>query len=442
MSPTSRPHAHGPGARGAPLSPLRLPYRAAYGQWILRSIHHVGGKTPPNRRGAQDVERFLSHLATAGQVSASTQRQALNAWVFLDRDVLDKPLAAEIAPGRRQRHHRPPTVLTQAEVQRWLAAMTGRHALMARLLYGGGLRLLECIRLRLQDVDVGQGLIFVRGGKGVRDRTTLLPRNLRGELQAQIEAVKALHHQDLAEGFGDVYIPEALARKSPKALRETGWQWVFPARERSLDPRSARERRHHVRASGLQQAVKRAAQQVGIDKKTGGHTLRHRFATHLLEHGVNIRVLQELLGHADVKTTKRYTHVMARDIRPLQSPLDRLSPDGSYRRSVFVSAPRHKHASSIFIFSSVCICSLTLTLSGGGRTITDLRLALRIAPPLALRPLQCVVSLVKAACCDSPNAQCYCSLRGNLDLHERGARCRCMTAMMRRVSPRTWYMMP
>jgi integron integrase len=295
-----------------------------YGQCILRYIHHFGGKTHPNRLGATDVERFLSHLATESQVSASTQRQALNALVFLYRDVLAKPLAAEITPVRSKRHQRPPTVLTQAEVQRLLAAMTGRHALMARLLYGSGLRLLACIRLRIQDVDFGQGLIFVRGGKGGKDRTTLLPRNLRDELQAQIAAVKALHHQDLEEGFGEVYIPEALARKYPKALRETGWQWVFPARERSLDPRSAREMRHHVLESGLQKAVKRAAQQAGIDKKTGCHTLRHSFATHMLEHGVNIRVLQELLGHADVKTTEIYTHVMARDIRQLQSPLDRL----------------------------------------------------------------------------------------------------------------------
>src|ERR671915_2109016 len=194
-----------------------------YCQWILRYIHHFGGKTHPNRLGAKDVERFLSRLATEGQVSASTQRQALNALVFLYRDVLDKPLASEIAPVRSKRHQRPPTVLTQAEVQLLLAAMTGRHALMARLLYGGGLRLLECIRLRIQDVDFGQGLIFVRGSKGGKDRTTLLPRNLRDELQAHIEAVKALHHHDLEEGFGEVYIPEALARKYPTAARETSW---------------------------------------------------------------------------------------------------------------------------------------------------------------------------------------------------------------------------
>jgi integrase len=184
-----------------------------YGHWILRYIHFFGGKTHPNLLGAKDVERFLSHLATEGQVSASTQRQALNALVFLYRDVLHQPLERTIAPARSKRQPRPPTVLTQAEVQRLLAAMTGRHALMARLLYGSGLRLLECIRLRIQDVDFGQGLIFVRGGKGGKDRTTILPRNLRDALQAQIEAVKALHYQDLEEGFGAVYIPEALARK-------------------------------------------------------------------------------------------------------------------------------------------------------------------------------------------------------------------------------------
>ena len=293
-----------------------------YCKWILRYIYHFGGKTHPNMLGAKDVERFLSYLATDGQVSASTQRQALNAVVFLYRDVLDKPLGTEIAPVRSKRKQRPPTVLTQAEVQRLLTAMEGKHALMAKLLYGGGLRLLECIRLRIQDVDFGQGLIFVRGGKGGKDRSTIMPRNVQNELQTQIEEVKAIHHQDLEEGFGEVYIPEALARKYPMAMRETGWQWVFPAKERSIDPRSGREMRHHVLESGLQKAVKRAAKQAGIDKKIGCHTLRHSFATHMLENGVNIRVLQELLGHSDVKTTEIYTHVMDRDIRRLQSPLD------------------------------------------------------------------------------------------------------------------------
>ena len=301
-----------------------------YCHWIVRYIHHFGGKTHPNQLEAKNVEQFLSHLATENQVSASTQRQALNALVFLYQDVLHKPFLNKIAPVRSKRQTRPPTVLTQAEVQRLLTTMTGTHALMAKLLYGSGLRLLECIRLRIHDVDFGQNLIFIRGGKGGKDRTSILPQNIRDELQRHIEAVKILHHQDLEEGFGEVYLPEALNRKYPNAARETGWHWVFPARTRSIDPRSIegrlpkREMRHHVIESGLQKAVKRATRQATIDKKVGCHTLRHSFATHMLENGVNIRILQELLGHADVKTTEIYTHVMARDIRQLQSPLDRL----------------------------------------------------------------------------------------------------------------------
>ena len=295
-----------------------------YCQWILRYIHHFGGKTHPRYLGANDVEAFLSHLAIEGKVSGATQRQALNALVFLYRVVLDIPLDGEITPARSKRLTSPPTVLTQAEVQRLLAAIEGKNALMTKLLYGSGLRLMECIRLRVQDVDFGQNLIFIRGGKGGKDQTTILPRNLQDDLLAQIESVKSLHHRDLVAGFGEVYIPEALARKYRNAARETGWQWVFPARERSRDPRSGKEMRHHVLESGLQKAVKRAAQQAGIDKRVGCHTLRHSFATHMLENGVNIRVLQELLGHADVKTTEIYTHVMARDIRNLQSPLDRI----------------------------------------------------------------------------------------------------------------------
>jgi len=295
-----------------------------YCQWILRYIHYFGGKTHPKLLGAQNIEAFLSHLATEGKVSASTQRQALNALVFLYKHVLDIPLAEEITPARSKRVASPPTVMTQAEVQRLFAAMEGKPALMAKLIYGSGMRLMECIRLRVQDVDFGQNLIFVRGGKGGKDRTTVLPKNLRDEMLMQIAAVKSLHHRDLEGGFGDVYIPEALARKYPKASKQTGWQWVFPAKLLSRDPRSGKEMRHHVLESVLQKAVKRAVERAGIDKKVGCHTLRHSFATHMLENGVNIRVLQELLGHADVKTTEIYTHVMARDIRSLQSPLDRL----------------------------------------------------------------------------------------------------------------------
>ncbi len=217
--------------------------------------------------------------------------------------------------------------MTRTEVQRLLAAMEGKPALMAKLLYGSGLRLMECLRLRVQDIEFGQNLIFVRGGKGGKDRTTILPQNLRDELFKQIAAVKSLHHKDLEEGFGEVYIPEALARKYPRASKATGWQWVFPAKLRSRDPRSSKEMRHHVLESVLQKAVKRAAQQTGIVKRVGCHKLRHSFATHMLENGVTIRVIQELLGHADAKTTEIYTHVMSRDIRGLQSPLDKLIPN-------------------------------------------------------------------------------------------------------------------
>jgi len=293
-----------------------------YCQWILRYIHYFGGKTHPRLLGAKNVEAFLSHLANEGRVTASTQRQALNALVFLYKHVLDIQLEDDITPARSKRHKSPPTVMTQVEVQRLLAVMEGKPAMMAKLIYGSGMRLMECIRLRVQDVDFGQNLIFVRGGKGGKDRTTILPKNLREEMLRQIAAVKSLHHRDLEEEFGEVYIPEALARKYPKASKQTGWQWVFPAKVRSIDPRSGKEMRHHVLESVLQKAVKRAAEQAGIDKKVGCHTLRHSFATHMLESGTNIRVLQELLGHADVKTTEIYTHVMARDVRKLQSPLD------------------------------------------------------------------------------------------------------------------------
>ena len=295
-----------------------------YCQWILRYIHHFGGKTHPRCLGVKDIEAFLSHLATEAKVTGTTQRQAFNAIVFLYKNVMDIPLDGEIAPARSKRLTSPPTVLTQIEVQRLLATMEGKTALMAKLLYGSGLRLMECIRLRVQDVDFGQNLLFIRGGKGGKDRTTMLPQNLRDEMQTQIKAVKSLHHKDLEAGFGEVYIPEALARKYPHASRETGWQWVFPAKLLSRDPRSGKEMRHHVLESALQKAVKRAAQEAKIDKRVGCHTLRHSFATHMLENGTNIRVLQELLGHADVKTTEIYTHVMARDIRNLQSPLDRI----------------------------------------------------------------------------------------------------------------------
>ncbi len=295
-----------------------------YCQWILKYIYFFEAKRHPADMGSKEVERFLSHLATHGKVAASTQRQALNALVFLYREVLQKPLEPAIAPIRAKRKVHPPTVLTEDEVQRILSHMKGTHLLMARLIYGSGIRLMECMRLRIHDVDFGQGQIFIRSGKGNKDRTTFLPRFIREELHLHIERVKELHRQDLTEGFGEVYLPNALAKKYKNAPWEPGWQYVFPAKSRSFDPRSGKERRHHVLQSGLQKAVKTAVKKAGIDKRATVHTLRHSFATHMLEHGTNIRILQELLGHADVKTTEIYTHVMRKDIGGIQNPLDRL----------------------------------------------------------------------------------------------------------------------
>jgi len=299
-----------------------------YCQWILRYIHYFGGKTHPKLLGAKDVEAFLSHLATEDKVSSSTQRQALNAIVFLYKHVLDIDLQGKITPARSKRSASPPTVMTQSEVQSLLSVMEGKPALMAKLIYGSGMRLMECLRLRIQDIDFGQNLIFVRGDKGGKDRTTILPKNIRDEMLKQVAAVKSLHHKELEEGFGEVYIPEALGRKYPKAAKQTGWQWVFPAKERSRDPRSGKVMRHHVLESVLQKAVKRAAEQAGIAKKVGCHTLRHSFATHMLMNGVNIREVQELLGHKNVETTMIYTHVLRDMSHAPKSPLDALQGSG------------------------------------------------------------------------------------------------------------------
>lgn len=295
-----------------------------YCDWILRYIRFHGGQTHPKDLKAVDIERFLSDLVSSQKVAAATQKQALNALVFLYHKVLHLPLLEEIAPLRSKKSPRLPTVLTPAETKILLANIDGTHSLMAGLLYGSGLRLLECLRLRIQDVDFGQRQIYVRGGKGDKDRITLLPEDLSPRLAKHIERVKALHQADLAEGFGRVYLPEALQRKYPNAPTETGWQYVFPAKNRSVDPRSGEVRRHHVLESGLQKAVKTAARKSAIPKRISCHTLRHSFATHLLENGVNIRMVQELLGHSDVKTTEIYTHVMRKDIGAVISPLDQL----------------------------------------------------------------------------------------------------------------------
>ncbi len=294
---------------------------STYCLWIKKYIFHYGGKTHPKYLNSGHIERFLSHLASDDKISVSTQRQALNALVFLYSKVLNMPLG-NIAHVKSKKTPRPPAVLTKDEVCKMFNSLTGAHLLMAKLLYGAGLRIMELIRLRIQDVDFGQNLIYIRGGKGGKDRTTILPDNICVELRIHIEKVTALHHKDLEQGYGEVYMPQALERKYPNASKETRWQYVFPSKDRAKDPRSGKVMRHHVLESGLQKAVKRAADQAGLNKKIGCHTLRHSFATHMLENGVNIRILQELLGHSDVKTTEIYTHVMNRDIASLKSPLD------------------------------------------------------------------------------------------------------------------------
>ena len=301
----------------------------SYCSWIIQYVKFYGGEKHPGDMGKNEVERFLSFLAEKRNVAAATQKQALNALVFLYKKVLDIDLGDGIAPTRSKRRMNLPTVLTQEEVSRLLGNMKGKHALMAKLLYGCGIRLMECVRLRVKDIDLGQGRVFIRNAKGGKDRSIILPESIRVDLQRQVDDVISLHEADLKEGYGEVYMPAALSRKYPHAYKESGWQYVFPAKKRSKDPRSEKIMRHHVLESGLQKAVKRSLQQSKIYKKAGCHTFRHSFATHLLESGTNIRVVQQLMGHADVKTTEIYTHVMKKDIDSVISPLDALSLDTS-----------------------------------------------------------------------------------------------------------------
>jgi len=295
-----------------------------YCQWILRYVRFFGNSIHPRDLSFRDVERFLSDLAVRGKVSASTQRQALNALVFLYCEVLDLPLDGELQPVRLKRQLKLPTVLDSSEIEVFFGHISGTHALMAKLLFGSGLRLMECVRLRIKDVDFDQKRIHILG-KGEKWRSTILPEPIISELRSHIETVKLLHRRDLDEGFGEVYIPPAFGHENRDAALETIWQYVFPGKKRSIDPRSGRERRHHVMESGLQKAVKRAARNAGIDKRVTCHTLRHSFATAMLENGTTIRMLQKLMGHANVKTTELYTHVLKNDISQLTSPLDGLN---------------------------------------------------------------------------------------------------------------------
>jgi integron integrase len=294
----------------------------AYVGWIRRFIL-ANGKRHPRSLGALEVEAFLTRMATEGKVAASTQNQALSGLLFLYREVLgiELPWMEEIR--RAKRPQRLPVVLTREEVQALFDELDGLDWLMASLLYGSGLRLMECIRLRVKDLDFARGELTVRQGKGGKDRRTMLPARLRDPLQAQLREVRRVHRRDLDAGFGEVWLPDALARKYLGAAREWAWQYVFPARRRSADPRTGVVRRHHADESALQRAVKSAVRRAGIDKPATCHTLRHSFATHLLEDGYDIRTIQELLGHKDVTTTQIYTHVLNRGGRGVRSPLDR-----------------------------------------------------------------------------------------------------------------------
>lgn len=294
----------------------------SYVRWIARFILHHN-KRHPSTMNFPEIQDFLTHLAVNDHVSASTQNQALAALHFLYREVLTIPLAGNVEPMRAKRSEHIRTVLSKAEVRRLLDALRDdEYRLMAQLLYGSGLRLMECLRLRVKDVDFDHLAITVRDTKSDRDRVTILPQSLVIPLQEHLAQVRKLYEADRAGNLPGVSLPDAIERKYRNAAREWRWQWVFPSRVLSTDPRSGKTRRHHMHETGLQKAVRAAATRSGIHKRVGCHTLRHSFATHLLEGGYDIRTVQELLGHKNVETTMIYTHVLKRGGRAVHSPLD------------------------------------------------------------------------------------------------------------------------
>ena len=326
-----------PGTRGAVTSSPKLLDRVrlavrrrhysprterAYVGWIRRFIL-FHGKRHPEEMGEVEITQFLSGLASAGRVSASTQNQALAAILFLYRFVLERKLDWLEDVVRAKRPVRLPVVLTRREVEALLDQMSGPNRLIASLLYGSGLRLLEGLRLRVKDVDFGRSEIIVRDGKGRKDRVTLLPTCLKDPLMEHLTKVRRQHDADLQNGVGAVELPDALSRKYPRAPFEWGWQWVFPASRHYIASETGQKRRHHLHATVIQRAIKEAAIQARIAKRASTHTLRHSFATHLLEDGYDIRTIQELLGHSDVSTTMIYTHVLNRGGRGVRSPIDR-----------------------------------------------------------------------------------------------------------------------
>ena len=304
-----------------------------YCDWIERFIRFHRMRHP-SEMGAAEVGEFLTHLARDGHVAASTQNQALSALLFLYKQVLKEEIGWLEDVERAKKSTRLPVVLTHDEVHKVFAHLHGTPRLMAGLLYGSGLRLMECVRLRVKDVDFSYARITVRDGKGGKDRVTMLPVNLASALERHLAKAKMQHEEDLAEGFGEVYLPDALERKYRGAARSWVWQFVFPSSRIAPDPRSGVLRRHHVDENVLQVAVKRAVGESGINKPASCHTLRHSFATHLLENGYDIRTVQELLGHKDVSTTMIYTHVLSQPGIGVTSPLDLEQGAGSKEQEV------------------------------------------------------------------------------------------------------------
>lgn len=294
-----------------------------YASWIKRFIF-FHDKKHPREMGELEVEAFLTWLAVEKHVSKSTQNQAFNALIFLYREVLKKPLEGRIDAVRSSKKQRLPIIMSKEETQTVLSAMSGTTQLMAKLLYGSGIRLMECIRLRIKDIDFEINEIRVHSGKGDKDRLVPLPESIKPVLKTHLERVKLIHENDLSKGCGEVYLPHALGRKYPNVGKEWGWQYVFPSSKLSQDPRKNVIRRHHMDPSSLDRAIKRAVKLAGITKRITSHTFRHSFATHLLQTGADIRTIQSLLGHNDLSTTMIYTHVLRQGGQCVKSPLDLL----------------------------------------------------------------------------------------------------------------------
>jgi len=293
----------------------------AYRHWVSRFLYFHQGRSPAEM-AEEDINRFLTHLAVTEKVSASTQNQALAALLFLYREVIGREVGDLGEVIRARKPERLPVVMAREEVKAVLANLTGDKWLMAGIMYGAGLRLMECLRLRVQDIDFSQNEILVRDGKGAKDRITMLPESVKTPLQGHLAKVKAVHQQDVADGWGRVQLPHALDRKYPNAPKDWRWQWVFPQEHRWNNLQTKEEGRHHVDESLVQKAVREAVRMAGLSKRATCHTFRHSFATHLLESGSDIRTVQELLGHRDVKTTMIYTHVLHRGPAGIRSPLD------------------------------------------------------------------------------------------------------------------------